>query len=131
VELNSLRRAGLILSLWDASQAEGLSFTDKLKQLHGSGLPQIIAGRIIIGTSRAGHSVSFDAAGMTNADVFDQITRLRLDYTRANTRLIAAGNAAPSDEQIKDELLGEAQVPVTEYSTDFSTLVRGGRLVAA
>lgn len=125
MELNSLRLSGLILALWDAAVEEGLSFTDKLKALHSSGLPEVVGGRIIIGTSRAGHSVTFDSGGMTKADIFDAITRLRLRYSKVNTRLIAAGTAVPTDEQIKDELLEETQNQPTEYSNDFSGLVRG------
>lgn len=82
-----------------------------------------VKGGTIAGTAARDHSVSFSNRdnGATPEDIAAMCGEMLDIYDASRAALVAAGDASPSDEEIKDEMMDRLQA-VTEYQLDYTNL---------
>jgi hypothetical protein len=110
---------------WDAEDASVATLAATLKTAARAQLTTAGTGTILTGTSGNGHSVTFSlpmgGRGLTPQDMAELCEDMLTRYDAAETAVIAAGTAEPTDDQIFTEMMAMLE-PATESYPDFTQL---------
>lgn len=119
-----IKKAGL-RQLWDAAQKSGAaSLLESLNAYQAAGWSAVQSGRIVVSNSANGNSTSFATPAPLLQLSQEQVVDLSEEYIEQHdeqrARLIAAGNEAPTDEQVFQAML-DTFLPISEMSSDYSS----------
>lgn len=95
---------------------------DTLKAAAQARLEGTQKGKVLIATSGNGHSSTFQIpSDFTPSDAADLVSEILDRYDESKVKLIADGNATPTDEQIFGEIMDKLHA-VKSLGNDFSNL---------
>jgi hypothetical protein len=103
---------------------EGKAMDEHLLDLAETALEEPLRGKVVIGTSGNGRQTTLTVQEDFNLlDAAGLIEELLTRYEEAEAKLIADGNASPSNDQIADEMLDKIPYGgVVEVESDFTNL---------
>lgn len=112
--------------LWDAEDAE-ISLFEALKAAARARLTDTAGGKVLVSSASNGFSGTFAlpaaGQGLTPQDIAELCGEMLGLYAKAKADLIARGTAAPSDDEIHNEMaLLIDHNTATEVRSDFSDM---------
>lgn len=101
-----------------------IALADALKAFRRGKVETTNEGLVVTSTAGNGRAVTFSIPGNLSPVALTELgDYLEVKYDEARARLIADGIAAPTDAQIKTEMLDKLQ-PVTRYQSDFTMIAK-------
>ena len=113
---------GFLRGLYRAAAGQGLSLSDALYSALDSRYATIKNGALVVSSSTNGHSFTVAAPESFSAlSLVGYISRLIDILEQANTALVAAGTATPTDAELLAQMLTDVRLRSIRCSTpDFS-----------
>ena len=125
--LTVIEKIGWIEVQYELSVDNAVSLKDQLKAARSAQYDLIKSGQVISSTAANGQVVAFPEPGRAASTVqqmFGLCAEMLLRYARSKQNLVDAGDATPSDEEIKDEMVATMGSAigrgVTSFLPDFS-----------
>lgn len=107
---------------WTAD-ANDQTVAEVLQTVAQARLSAISGGKILVSNSGNGHSSTFQVPSEVNPSDFAALASEILDrYDEASAKLIACGNATPTDAELITEILDKLPKNVTNVTNDFRGL---------
>jgi hypothetical protein len=108
VALTVIEKIGWIEVQYELSVDNSVSLEAQLKAARSAQYDLIKSGQVISSTAANGQVVAFSEPGRAASTVqqmFGLCAEMLLRYARSKQNLVDAGDATPSDEEIKDEMV--------------------------
>lgn len=125
--LTVIEKIGWIEVQYELSVDNSASLEAQLKAARSAQYDLIKSGQVISSTAANGQVVAFSEPGRAASTVqqmFGLCAEMLLRYNRSKQNLVDAGDATPSDEEIKDEMVATMGSAigrgVTSFFPDFS-----------
>ena len=111
-----------VRNLLDTAEETGDRLCDLLKAATKARIKQTESGKVLVATTGNGHQSNWQLTDDFNpTDAVDLVSDIRDRYEEAKAKLIADGDASPTDAEIVTEILDKLRA-VRSVASDFTNL---------